>query len=116
MAEKLLAEVAARPLAMDRPGVCAAFTVSVCSGDVAVTSVGPPGVSGTTGCVTLAVARLVTLPASRSACVTVSEAVQVKVLPGASPPCGKAGHVTDTRSSVMVIASVRVTLPAFVTT
>ena len=64
----------------------------------------------------LALAVLVTPPASRSACVTVYDAEHVRLAPGASPAAGNAGHDTDAiLLSVIVIADVSVVLPLLVT-
>jgi hypothetical protein len=62
-------------------------------------------------------ATFVTPPASISACVVVYDAVQVRLAPGANPPAGSAGHVTDAiLLSVTVTGCVIVVLPVFVTT
>ena len=89
-------------MSKESDGVCVPLTVSDTVGEVV------PG--------TLADAVLVTEPASRSAWVTVSRPVQVRVAPGARPAAGTAGQETDAmRLSETLTASVRVTLPAFVT-
>ena len=59
-------------------------------------------------------ALLTIAPASRSACVTVCEAVQVIDAPGASDSV--AGQVTVTLLSLTVNGPSSVTLPVFVTT
>ena len=64
----------------------------------------------------LADAVLVTLPAFRSANVTVYVPVQVMKVAGGSPPTGNAGHATDAiLLSDTVIGAVSVVLPVLVT-
>ena len=61
-------------------------------------------------------AVLITLPASRSACVTAYEPEQLSVPPGAKPPTGSAAHVTlGILLSAIVIADFSVVLPELVT-
>ena len=80
-------------------GSCVAVTVTVSGAD----GVPVP---------TCAVAMLVTVPASRSAWVTVSVPVQVRLAFGTRPPAGSAGQTTlSIRSSDTVTGSVRVTFP-----
>ena len=86
---------------MTRAGDWSAGTVTVALGDVVVPDV--------------PLATLVTSPASRSACVVVSEPVQVRLAPGTRPPTGRAGQSTDAmRSSVTPSGSVSVVLPVLV--
>ena len=62
----------------------------------------------------VAEATFTILPASRSACVTEYDAVQVSESPGASPVV--AGQITTSRLSSTEIWPGTVTLPVFVTT
>ena len=81
-------------------GFATAPTVTVSAGDVTTPFV--------------AEATFTILPASRSACVTVYDAVQVSDSPGASPVVG--GQITTSRLSLTKIWPGTVTLPVFVTT
>ena len=88
-------------LTIDRAGVWVEVIVSEVVGDVVVPD--------------FALAVLVTLPASTSACVVVYEPVQVMNAPGARP-APMEGHETDAiLLSVTVMAEVSVALPALVT-
>ena len=87
---------------MASAGVCVPVTVSDTSAEVVAPDV--------------ALARLVTCPASTSAWITTYVAEQVSVAFGARPPAGRAGQDTEAiLSSLTLTGSVSVTLPVLVT-
>ena len=90
-------------LTIVRTGVCVAWAVSLSVGSVRVPPAGLP----------VAEALLTTVPASRSAWVTVCDAVHVALSPGARVVTSQVGSASTLSS--LTVTSLIVTLPVLVT-